>query len=189
MTVTVDEIVTVNPATEAEIHRYPVMPEAEVGAVLDAVQGSFPAWRAVPIRRRAELMHAAAAVLRRRADELAGLITAEMGKPIAEARAEVAKCATACDYYADHAEEFLADQRAPSDGPGSFISFEPLGTVLAVMPWNFPLWQVMRFAAPSLMAGNTGGAQTRLQHHRLSSAAWSASSWRRASRTRSCAPS
>ena len=156
MAVTVDEIVTVNPATEAELHRYPVMPEAEVGAVLDSVRASSPAWRGVPIRHRAELMHAAAAVLRRRVDELAGLITAEMGKAVAEARAEVEKCANTFDHFADHAEEYLADQDAPADGSRSFVAFEPLGTVLAIMPWNFPFWQVTRFAAPALMAGNTG---------------------------------
>src|ERR1019366_7641436 len=79
----------------------------------------------------------------------------EMGKLTAEARAEVEKCATTCDHFADHAEEYLADQPAPSDGSSSFVACEPLGTVLAIMPWNFPLWQVIRFAAPALMAGNT----------------------------------
>jgi succinate-semialdehyde dehydrogenase/glutarate-semialdehyde dehydrogenase len=151
----VDEIVTVNPATEAELQRYPVMTEDEVGAILDDARSSGPGWRAVPIGRRAELMHAAAGVLRRRAGELARLVTAEMGKLNAEARAEVEKCAGTCDHYADHAEEYLADQPAPSDGSSSFVAFEPLGTVLAIMPWNFPLWQVIRFAAPALMAGNT----------------------------------
>src|ERR1017187_7588967 len=151
----VDEIVTVNPATEVELRRYPVMTEAEVDAVLDEVRGSGPGWREVPIGRRAELMHAAAGVLRRRAGELAGLVTAEMGKAIAEARAEVEKCVVTCDPFADHAEEYLADQPAPSDGSSSFVAFEPLGTVLAIMPWNFPFWQVIRFAAPALMAGNT----------------------------------
>jgi succinate-semialdehyde dehydrogenase/glutarate-semialdehyde dehydrogenase len=151
----VDEIVTVNPATEAELRRYPVMTEDEVGAILDDVRRSGLGWREVPMGGRAELMHAAAGVLRRRAGELAGLVTAEMGKLTAEARAEVEKCATTCDHFADHAEEYLADQPAPSDGSSSFVAFEPLGTVLAIMPWNFPLWQVIRFAAPALMAGNT----------------------------------
>jgi succinate-semialdehyde dehydrogenase/glutarate-semialdehyde dehydrogenase len=151
----VDEIVTVNPATEAELRRHPVMTETEVGTVLDQVRASGPGWREVPIGRRAELMHAAALVLRRRSVELAGLITAEMGKPAAEARAEIEKCATTCDHFADHAEEYLADQPAPSDGSSSFVAFEPLGTVLAIMPWNFPFWQAIRFAAPTLMAGNT----------------------------------
>ena len=110
----VDEIVTVNPATEAELRRYPVMIEEEVGAVLEEVRRSGPGWREVPIGRRAELMHAAAGVLRRRSAELAGLVTAEMGKLTAEARGEIEKCATTCDHFADHAEEYLADQPAPS---------------------------------------------------------------------------
>src|ERR1035441_739262 len=151
----VDEIVTVNPATEAELRRYPVMTEDEVGAILDDVRRSGLGWREVPMGRRAELMHAAAGVLRRRAGELAGLVTAEMGKPTAEARGEGEKCGTTCDELAAHAEEYLADQTAPSDGSSSFVAFEPLGTVLAIMPWNFPFWQVIRFAAPALMAGNT----------------------------------
>ena len=155
MAVNVDEIVTVNPATEAELQRHPVMTEAEVGTVLEAVRASGPGWREVPIGRRADLMHAAAGVLRRRVDELAGLVTAEMGKLTTEARGEIQKCATTCDHFADHAEEYLADQPAPSDGSSSFVAFEPLGTVLAIMPWNFPFWQVIRFAAPALMAGNT----------------------------------
>ncbi|MGA8014305.1 MAG: NAD-dependent succinate-semialdehyde dehydrogenase [Candidatus Dormiibacterota bacterium] len=155
MAVTTAEITTVNPATEAEIKRYPVMAEAEVDAILESVRESFAGWRALPITERGELMRTAAAVLRRRADELAELITQEMGKPLAESRSEIAKCATACDYFAERAPAFLADEPAPSDSPSSFVAFEPLGTVLAIMPWNFPFWQVVRFAAPALMAGNT----------------------------------
>ena len=156
MAVTVDEIVTVNPATEAALQRHPVTSVAEVNAMLEAVRGSSRAWRETSMRHRGELMHAAAAVLRRRVDELAGLITIEMGKALTEARAEVEKCATGFDHFAEHAEEYLADQDAPADGSRSFVTFEPLGTVLAIMPWNFPFWQVTRFAAPALMAGNTG---------------------------------
>ncbi len=155
MPVTIEEIVTINPATEAEIHRYPAMSEAEVGAVLDSVHRSSTGWRNVPMSRRTELMHAAAAVLRSRVDEFAWMITDEMGKAITEAHAEIQKCATSFDHFADHAAEFLADQDAPSDGTRSFVAFEPLGTVLAIMPWNFPFWQVTRFAVPALMAGNT----------------------------------
>jgi succinate-semialdehyde dehydrogenase/glutarate-semialdehyde dehydrogenase len=155
MTVAGEEIVTVNPATGDELERFPVMGDAEVDSVLAAVHHRFAGWGGLPIGRRAELMHAAADVLRRCLEELAGLITGEMGKPIAEARAEVEKCATTCDHYADRAAEMLADQPAPSDARASFISLEPLGTVLAVMPWNYPLWQAIRFAAPTLMAGNT----------------------------------
>ncbi len=155
MSATAAEIVTVNPATEEEVDRFPVMTSPEVDALIEKVSGSFPHWRRLPIGRRAELMHAAAAILGRRVDELAALITAEMGKPLGEARAEVEKCANVCAFYAERAEEFLADLPAPSDSAASFIAFEPLGTVLAIMPWNFPLWQAFRFAAPALMAGNT----------------------------------
>ena len=155
MAVAHDEIVTLDPATEREIDRHPVMPESEVDAVLEDVHQRSPDWRRFPMERRAELMHAAAAVLRRRSDELARLVTAEMGKTLAESRAEIEKCATGCDHFADHAAELLADQPSPSDAARSFVAFDPLGTVLAVMPWNFPFWQVIRFAAPNLMAGNT----------------------------------
>jgi len=155
MAATHEQIVTVNPATEEEVGRYPVMSDGDVDAVLAAVHHRFAEWSRLSIDGRAEHMHALAGLLRRRLDELAALITEEMGKPIAEARAEVSKCATTCDYYVDRAAEMLADQRAPSDVPRSFISFEPLGSVLAVMPWNFPLWQLIRFAVPALMAGNT----------------------------------
>jgi acyl-CoA reductase-like NAD-dependent aldehyde dehydrogenase len=153
MATRVDELVTVNPATGAEIERLPVMGPAEVDGILASVAAAAAGWRSVPMRRRADLMLAAAKVLRGD-DGLARAITEEMGKPISEARAEVEKCAFCCEHYAEHAEHYLADEAAPSDSPNSFITFEPLGAVLAVMPWNFPLWQVFRFAAPGLMAGN-----------------------------------
>jgi succinate-semialdehyde dehydrogenase/glutarate-semialdehyde dehydrogenase len=101
-------------------------------------------------------MRQAAAVLRQRAEDLARLMTLEMGKPIREARAEIEKCAWVCEYYADEGAGFLADEPVESDAGRSFVAWQPLGTVLAVMPWNFPFWQVFRFAAPALVAGNTG---------------------------------
>jgi acyl-CoA reductase-like NAD-dependent aldehyde dehydrogenase len=155
MATTIAELRSINPATETEIERFPVMSDHEVDTIVEAVHNRFAGWRATPMQRRGDLLRAAAETLRKRADELAAVLTAEMGKPITEARAEVTKCATSCDYYASNAERFLADEPAPSDTPHSFVSFEPLGTVLAIMPWNFPLWQVFRFAAPGLMAGNT----------------------------------
>jgi succinate-semialdehyde dehydrogenase/glutarate-semialdehyde dehydrogenase len=155
MTVGAEQIVTVDPATEEEVGRYTVMSDSEVDSVVSVVHARYPEWRSVPIKRRGELLRALADALRHRVDELAGLITREMGKPIVEARAEVRKCATACEYFADRAVEVLADEPAPSDSPDSFIAFEPLGTVLGIMPWNFPLWQVIRFAVPALVAGNT----------------------------------
>ena len=113
-----------------------------------------PRWAATPMAARAQLLHDLAAVLRRDADLLAATSTAEMGKTLAEARAEVEKCAFGCDYFADNAAQFLADEPSPSDSPASFITFEPLGTVLACMPWNFPYWQVIRCFAPAVAAGN-----------------------------------
>ena len=146
---------SVDPATGETIEEFSVMPAAEVDGAIAAADNAFRDWRRRSFAQRAELMHAVAALLRRRRDDLAATITAEMGKPVTESRAEVEKCAFTCDHYADHAEEFLRDVPMPSDSPHSFVAFTPIGVVLAVMPWNFPLWQVFRFAAPALMAGNT----------------------------------
>jgi succinate-semialdehyde dehydrogenase/glutarate-semialdehyde dehydrogenase len=154
MAVQVQVIHSVNPATEEPIATYPVYSEHQVGAILDAAVAARPAWRATRVEDRCALVAGAGALLRERRDALAALITAEMGKPTAEARAEVEKCAFTCDWFAEHAPQFLADQPLPSDSPRSFVAFEPLGTVFAGMPWNFPLWQVFRFAAPGLCAGN-----------------------------------
>ncbi|MBJ7595739.1 MAG: NAD-dependent succinate-semialdehyde dehydrogenase [Candidatus Dormibacteraeota bacterium] len=145
---------SVNPATEEHIATYPVHSESDVDAILDAAVARQPSWRTTPIADRCALLSRVGELLRERRDALAGLITAEMGKTIGEARAEVEKCAFTCDWFAAHSPEFLADQPFPSDSPRSFVAFEPLGTVLAGMPWNFPLWQVFRFAAPGLCAGN-----------------------------------
>jgi len=116
---------------------------------------AFQRYRTTDFSERAQLVRNAARVLETDQDEIALTMTTEMGKTLAESRAEVEKCAFCCDWYAEHAEEFLADVAAPSDSPRSFVAFAPIGVVLAVMPWNFPLWQVFRFAAPGLMAGNT----------------------------------
>jgi len=113
-------------------------------------------WAATRLEQRCALLRAAAGVLRQRRDELAATITREMGKLIGEAEGEVEKCAWVCEYYADEAPGFLADEVIGTDASRSFVAYEPLGTVLAVMPWNFPFWQVFRFAAPALAAGNTG---------------------------------
>jgi succinate-semialdehyde dehydrogenase/glutarate-semialdehyde dehydrogenase len=149
-------IVTVNPATGDTLEAYPETTADELGEILDRAEAAFRAWRHTTFGTRQDLMNEAAAVLRLRREELAALMAVEMGKPLAQGRAEVEKCAWVCEYYAEHAEGFLADEAAPSDAAKSFIAFRPLGVVLAVMPWNFPLWQVFRFAAPALMAGNAG---------------------------------
>jgi succinate-semialdehyde dehydrogenase/glutarate-semialdehyde dehydrogenase len=150
------EVTTVDPATGETLATYPAADVDAVREVLAAVHAAQPSWAARPVAERAELVRAIGAQLRTQAAELAGLMTAEMGKPIAEARAEVEKSATACDYYAEHGPGFLADRPVDTGGAQrSWVGHEPIGVVLAVMPWNFPFWQVLRFAAPTLLAGNT----------------------------------
>ncbi len=147
---------TLNPATGELVEEYPVWEAEQLEAALAQCHAATNRWQATSMAERSTLMHQAAEQLRSRADELAGLITLEMGKLLKEAKAEVAKCAWVCDYYAEQAPAFLADDVIESDAGHSLIAYQPLGTVLAVMPWNFPFWQVFRFAAPTLMAGNTG---------------------------------
>ena len=146
---------SVNPATGAECFRAEGHTPDQVEAILADAARAAPDWREQPVAERAELLRRVSRVLHARRDELAGLITLEMGKLKAEARAEIEKCATACDYYAEHAAEFLADERIATDAADSRVAYQPLGTVLAVMPWNFPFWQAIRCAAPALAAGNT----------------------------------
>ena len=147
---------SINPATEAPIKSYECFDEGQIEGVLAASQEAFLSWRVVPIEDRAKLMHRAAEVLREGSDEFAALLTEEMGKTIRQARSEIEKCAWGCDFYADKAVEFLAPRLVHTDASLSMVRFDPLGPILAVMPWNFPFWQVFRFAAPYLMAGNTG---------------------------------
>ncbi len=128
----------------------------EIKSKLKASQQAYQSWRKVSIAERAKLMRRAAEILRENVDSYAEMITLEMGKPISESRGEVNKCATACDYYAENTEDFLKDEIISTDASKSFVKHEPIGCVLAIMPWNFPFWQVFRFAAPTLMAGNTG---------------------------------
>ena len=148
------DIVTINPATGQTLHRYPTMTHAEVSAALDTAAAAQHDWAHQSFDDRAKVLLAAAAELRVRGESLALLITREMGKPLAESRAEVEKCAVGIEYYAENAQRFLADENYPTAADRSWVSYEPIGVVLAIMPWNFPLWQVFRFAAPALMAGN-----------------------------------
>jgi len=127
----------------------------QVEHALAEADAAFRDWRRRSIGERSAAMRRAAELLRSRKARYAGLITAEMGKPITQAEAEVEKCAWVCEYFADNAERFLARQPVQTNARLSYVAFEPLGVVLAVMPWNFPFWQVFRFAAPTLMAGNT----------------------------------
>ena len=147
---------SVNPANGNTLGVFDAFSDAELEAALAAAADAAPRWRSRAVAERADLMRQAAAVLRQRAEDLARLMTLEMGKPIREARAEIEKCAWVCEYYAEEGPGFLADEPVGSDAGRSLVAWQPLGTVLAVMPWNFPFWQVFRFAAPALVAGNTG---------------------------------
>ena len=147
-------IETTNPATGKVLRRYEEMTAAEISQALGEVDRAQLAWAKTDFSHRAELLRRAAAILRERADRYAVLMAEEMGKPLAGGRSEAEKCAWVCDYYADHAERFLADEMVETEASRSYVAFRPLGVVLAVMPWNFPFWQVLRFAAPALMAGN-----------------------------------
>ena len=149
-------ITAINPATDETIREYDEMTPEEVTRAIAAAHDAFSSWRRTQFGERAKLMRAAARVLRESAGEYALLMANEMGKPVAQGRAEVEKCAWGCDFYAENAEPFLQAETIETDAAKSFVMFQPLGVVLAVMPWNFPLWQVFRFAAPALMAGNVG---------------------------------
>ncbi len=147
---------SIDPTTGELFAEYPEADPEEVDRILGAADAAAAAWRRSSFDERASLMRAAASTLRGRVTPLAELMVREMGKPIGQARAEVEKCAWVCDYYADNAEFFLAPEPADTDASKSYVAYRPIGVVLAVMPWNFPLWQVIRFAAPALMAGNGG---------------------------------
>jgi succinate-semialdehyde dehydrogenase/glutarate-semialdehyde dehydrogenase len=149
-------IQSINPATGEILESFSEASGQEVERILAAAHAAFLEWRTVPFGARAQRMRDAAQILRTRKAEYARTMTLEMGKPIVQAEAEVEKCAGACEYYAEHAEAFLAEQPRETDAARSYVRFDPLGPVLAVMPWNFPFWQVFRFAAPALMAGNAG---------------------------------
>ena len=148
-------IVSVDPSTGSEIAAFDAFGPAELDRAAADAHAAFEVWRARSIAERAVPMGALAAHLRTEADRYARLITAEMGKPLAEAKAELEKCAWACEHYATHAARLLADEPHPSSATRSYVAFEPLGVVLAIMPWNYPFWQVFRFAAAAVMAGNT----------------------------------
>jgi succinate-semialdehyde dehydrogenase/glutarate-semialdehyde dehydrogenase len=153
-TTTARRLRSVNPTTGELLEEFDIMTEAEVDAGVDRASRGFAQWRRVPLVERAAHLNALAAVLRRERERLARTITIEMGKPITEARAEIDKCAFTCEHYAEHAERLLGDEAAPSDAQHSFIAYTPMGVILAVMPWNYPFWQVLRAAIPALLAGN-----------------------------------
>ncbi|HEY5061966.1 MAG TPA: aldehyde dehydrogenase family protein, partial [Gemmatimonadaceae bacterium] len=149
-------IQTVNPTTGEKVRTFAALTSSELDRRLDAAHRAARTWRTVAIADRAAAIRRAGTLLEQRKDEYGRLMTVEMGKPIKAAIEEAAKCAAACRYYADHAAQFLADEPVRAAGERSHIAYEPLGVVVAVMPWNFPFWQVIRFAAPALAAGNVG---------------------------------
>ena len=149
-------IETVNPATGKRVQSYAALTDHEIEDRVAAAHRASASWRTTPLAERTSILRRAAELLDERKLEYGRLMTTEMGKPIKAAIEEAAKCAIGCRYYADNAERFLADETVDSADERSFVAFEPIGVVLAVMPWNFPFWQVVRFAAPALAAGNVG---------------------------------
>jgi succinate-semialdehyde dehydrogenase/glutarate-semialdehyde dehydrogenase len=147
---------SVNPASGRTLRLFEPLEEAEIGRKLELAASAFRHYRRTPFTERGRLMLRAAGILEAGKDQFGRLMTSEMGKPIKAARQEAAKCAWACRYYAEHAGRLLADERVETGGGLSTIRYQPIGPVLAIMPWNFPFWQVFRFAAPALMAGNVG---------------------------------
>ncbi|MHA1214080.1 MAG: NAD-dependent succinate-semialdehyde dehydrogenase [Candidatus Hodarchaeales archaeon] len=149
-------IKVINPATGELVKEYKEMTPQEVDEILTSVDEEQKKWRKTTFEHRKKLMLKAAKILREKKNEYAKLMAIEMGKPIQGGRSEVEKCAWVCEYYAENAERFLSPELIETDASKSYIAYNPLGVVLAVMPWNFPFWQVLRFAAPALMAGNGG---------------------------------
>jgi len=148
-------ITTKNPYTQEDIKTYNLIYDKELKQKLDLAEEQFQNWKSLQIKDRSKLLSNVAELLVERKESYAKLMTQEMGKPITQGIAEIEKCAWVCDFYAKNADDFLADQLIDADTYESFISYDPLGVILAIMPWNYPFWQVMRFAAPTLMAGNT----------------------------------
>jgi succinate-semialdehyde dehydrogenase/glutarate-semialdehyde dehydrogenase len=150
------EFKSINPYNGQELAKYTGMNESQLEEKLAKGEKAFKQWRNVPLTERCRLMRQAGVVLTENVEVYAKMISLEMGKPINEARGEVKKCVTVCDYYADNATEFLKDEVIKTDASKSIVQHAPIGSVLAIMPWNFPFWQVMRFAAPTLTSGNVG---------------------------------
>jgi len=147
---------SVNPTTGEVLDTFEETVPDALTRILERATAASRDWRRRPVAERAERLRAAGRLLRERKDTYARTMALEMGKPLAQGVGEAEKCAWVCDYYAEHGAAFLADEPRPSDASRSYIRFEALGPVLAIMPWNFPFWQVFRFAAPALVAGNAG---------------------------------
>jgi acyl-CoA reductase-like NAD-dependent aldehyde dehydrogenase len=150
------KIETINPSTGKVIGAYENEGPDQISRRVKAARGALAKWKKLDLTERAEYMRRLGRVMRKNREDYAHLVTEEMGKPIRQSLAEIEKCAWVCDYYAERAEVFLRDEIIPTEFRKSFVSFEPLGVIASIMPWNFPFWQVMRFAAPTLTAGNVG---------------------------------
>lgn len=148
-------IESINPATEEALATFDELNPQQIEDAIASAHFAWKEWSRTPLSERGQALHRVASYLRENKPRYSRLITLEMGKPLAEAEGEVEKCAWACDFFADNAERFLSPERVKSNATESYIAFEPLGVLLAIMPWNFPFWQVFRFAAPGMMAGNT----------------------------------
>lgn len=148
-------IKTINPYNNKQLKNYPIHPSEEVAKILENSSDTFSKWKTTSIKERCRLIDNLAQIMDDEKQELAHLITSEMGKPISQSIAEIEKCILLCDFYATNSEDFLADEIIETDATESFISYDPIGTVMAIMPWNYPFWQVLRFAIPTLTAGNT----------------------------------
>ncbi|HKH61822.1 MAG TPA: NAD-dependent succinate-semialdehyde dehydrogenase [Flavitalea sp.] len=149
-------IQSINPVNGQVVRIYPEDSEQQIRDKIENAQRAWVGWRGSSFEERAAPLRKTAGLLRNRAEELASLMAVEMGKPVKDGRGEIEKCALACEYYAANGENFLKDEKVATDASTSYVSFQPLGIVLAVMPWNFPFWQVFRFLAPGLLAGNCG---------------------------------
>ncbi len=149
-------LISINPANNKKINSYQEISKDSINQIIDSSFNTFLEWRNKSFSYRAKKMRHLAELLKQKKELLGLLMTKEMGKPIKQSIAEAEKCAWVCEYYADNAEKFLSQKEIPTGSTKSFISFQPIGIVLAIMPWNFPFWQVFRFASPALMAGNVG---------------------------------
>ena len=147
-------LISINPATDETIREFTELTPEQIEAKLALADSAFQEWRTKSFAERADKMRKVAEILRTNAEKYGMIATLEMGKPIKEAKAEVEKCALVCEYYAENAEKFLTPEPAPSDASESYVRFDPMGAVLTIMPWNFPYWQLFRFAAGTIMAGN-----------------------------------
>lgn len=147
-------IYSIDPTTEELLAEYEEYSDSKINNLIENAEIAFYRFRKTSLSQRTQLMLRVASVLEKRKEEFSKLMTLEMGKPIIQARAEIDKCIWLCNYYCENAEHFLADEIIPTDARKSFVAFQPLGIILAVMPWNFPFWQVFRFAVPNLLAGN-----------------------------------